>query len=400
MMEVSKILRFWKIGILLVFILSYFLTVEIATAPPIGAPLAEWEPLSVSDEYYDHLGFAEITFLNETHGWLLGHRALLQTRDGGDKWNVSLAPEDSSLVGLSVLTPLDIWASAIMDAPGGYGQLFHSLDGGVTWQTANTPPTITPVVEFYNSTHGLVVDPVSHTLFRTIDGGSTWQTGVNWSSGYNPLHDIHLSVSAYRIATSYGLYLSEDWGLTWRVENTRSIEGLSFITDSEGWILFPRTVAHFVDGTLTEFPRVSRIRISSSSYYSGIEFIDSEHGWIVGVAPAVSYTPDGGLSWYEQETPDYHFRTVDFINETHGWAAGWEGAVARTTNGNSLGRRLLTGFPLTEPLTGSGYLVSHLSLLIGSSTTVVYLILFYKYRSGKEPKYSLPPRVQTKEISA
>ena len=384
--------RWLILSFFLVFILSSVFATEIARIPPLGRPMAEWESLSVSEEYYDNTGFYEITFLNATHGWLLGHRALLQTKDSGDSWSVSLDPEDCSLFGLSVVTPLNIWASGIIhDALDSYGQIFHTLDGGVTWQNVITPSIVTPNVEFYNSTHGLVVD--ANSMYRTIDGGFSWQAGINWSLDYNPPRDIHLSSSAFRVATWEGLYISEDWGLTWKVEDSRNTAGLSFITDDEGWILFPLTVAHFVDGTLSELPRVSRLRIQSVSYYDDLEFIDSDHGWVVGIAPAVSYTPDGGKTWYEQKTPDYHFRTVDFINETHGWAAGWRGAIARTSNGNSFGLRLLTGFPLVEGWTGKGYLIPYIALIGGTASSVVYLILFFKYKVKREPKYSLPPRI-------
>ncbi|MHA1927966.1 MAG: YCF48-related protein [Candidatus Thorarchaeota archaeon] len=375
--------RWLTISLFLVFILSYVLTTQIVITPPIGQSIAEWESLSVSEEYYDYAGFNEIAFFNATHGLLLGNRALLQTNNSGDSWSVSLAPDDGSLYGLSVVTPMDVWVSGILEAPDGYGQLFHTVDGGVTWQNVTTPPTIVPSVEFYNSTHGLVVD--SHSMYRTVDGGNSWQAGVNWSSDYNPPRDFHLSASAYRVATFYGLYLSEDWGLTWKIEDSRATVGLSFISENEGWILFPFTVSHIVNGTLFEFPRVSRISKPSVSSYYDLEFIDSEHGWVVGIGPAVIYTPDGGDTWYEQITPDYHFKTVDFINETHGWTAGWRGAIARTRNGNSFGPRLLTGFLLIEPFTGSGDLIPYISLIAGTVSTTVYSLLIYKYKNrGKK----------------
>ncbi len=238
--------RWLIVSLFVVFIFSSVLTTQIAIAPPIGYSMAEWESLSVPEEYYDDWGFSEITFLNATHGWLLGGRALLHTNDSGDSWSISLAPENGVLYGLSVVTPMNVWASALIDAPGGHGELFHTVDGGVTWHNESTPTTIGPRVEFFNNTHGLVAD--SQGLYRTIDGGISWQAAVNWSSDYSPIRDFHLSASKIRVATWLGLFLSEDWGLTWKIEDSINTAGLSFITDSEGWILHHSTVSHFVDG--------------------------------------------------------------------------------------------------------------------------------------------------------
>ncbi len=369
-------------GCLIVLILSFGLTTVFVTGQPVGGSYAVWETLSVPEEYIDDVGFSEIDFINSTHGWLMGYHALLQTTDSGDSWSASLASESARFHGLSVVTPLNIWASASLYMPGGYSQLFHTIDGGVTWENATTPSLGVLKVEFYNSTHGLVGD--SNEWYRTFDGGNSWQLSVNWSSGSTPgrtpMIDFHLSTSTIRVSSYTGLYLSEDWGFTWKVEDSRSTYGLSFLTESEGWIVHHNFISHLVNGILYDFPRVARIQIPRNSNYKDIEFIDSEHGWVVGSGPAVSYTPDGGISWYEQVCPDYHFRSVDFINATHGWAAGWRGAVAKTVTGNSLGPRLFSGFPLISGITGSGILVPYISVIIGTVSTIVYTYLIYVLR--------------------
>jgi len=375
----------WLIaGCFIVFIFSYSLTNAFSVAIPIGSSLAEWESLSVPEEYIDGmgLGFDEIKFINSTHGWLLGYNALLQTTDSGESWSATLELVNGGFHGLSVVTPLNIWTS-------GSGLLRHTLDGGVTWNTVNTPELVVSTVEFYNITHGIVGD--IHRLYCTTNGGFSWESSINWSTQSNSIHDIHLSATTVRVATRDGHYLSEDWGLTWEVVDTRETQGFSFITESEGWIIHHQFVSHLVDGSLLDLPRVARLQIPSNSYYNDIEFIDSEHGWVVGSGPAVMYTPDGGISWYEQDCPDYDFRSVDFINATHGWAAGWRGAVARTVTGNSLGLRLLTGFPFISAFTGGGILIPYTSLLVGAVSTMVYPFLICILRR-KIPKNRNEPQ--------
>ncbi len=349
----------------IVFIISTGLSRVFVAASPSGSPLAEWESLSVPEEYINE-DFRDIEFLNSTHGWLLGYNVLLQTTDGGDSWSASLTTTGLGFFKLSVVTPLNIWVS-------GYGPLRHSVDGGVTWVNVYSLDTVPDIVEFYNTTHGMVGD--SHSLYRTIDGGISWQSSINWSYQHNSIHDFHLSAATVRVATSDGYYLSEDWGITWEVVDSRSTRGISFITEDEGWILHYQSFSHQVNGTLCDFPRVARIQVPSNSYYDDIEFIDSEHGWVVGIGPAVIYTPDGGNSWYEQECPNYHFKSVDFINETHGWAAGWRGAVARTVTGNSLGPHLPSGFIIIPGILGGGLFMPNISILVGIVSTVIYTFL-------------------------
>jgi photosystem II stability/assembly factor-like uncharacterized protein len=261
---------------------------------------------------------------------------------------------------------LNIWIS-------GSGLLRHTLDGGGTWNTANTPELVVSTVEFYNVTHGVVGD--IHGLYRTNNGGFSWQSSINWSTQSNSIYDIYLSTATIRVATQDGDYLSKDWGLTWEVEDMRETRGFSFITEREGWILHHQFVSHLVDGSLLDLPRVAPLQIPSNSYYNDIEFMDSEHGWVVGIGPAVVYSPDGGISWYEQDCPDYHFRSVDFINATHGWAAGWRGAVARTVTGSSLGLRLLAGFPFISAFTGGGVLFPYISLLVSTVSAMLCPVL-------------------------
>ncbi|MGY5859738.1 MAG: YCF48-related protein [Candidatus Thorarchaeota archaeon] len=374
----EKLIRsnLWLIaGCFLVLILSTGFTTVFVTSVPIGSSVAVWEPLPIPEEYFDESGFQEIDFINSTHGWLLGYHVLLQTTDSGESWSASLESGNIGFRGLSIVTPLDIWVS-------GSGLLRHTIDGGATWETVNAPETGVSDIEFYNCTHGVVAD--IHRLYRTTNGGISWLNCINWSSEHNSIYDFHLSANTIRVATYDGYYLSEDWGLTWDIVDSRSTYGLSIISENEGWILHRQFVTHQVDDNLFDFPKVAGTNVPYNSYYNDIEFIDSENGWVVGIGPAVIYTPDGGDSWYEQECLSFLFRSVDFINATHGWAAGWADDVARTVTGNSLGSQLQPGFILIPGLLGGGLFMPYISILVGTVSTVVYPFLILILRRKKQ----------------
>ncbi len=375
-MKSSSTLCLVIIGLLLVFITSTSVGTALVTSGSPDEPLAEWETLTVPAEYYDST-FDEIEFINETHGWLLGWDVLLSTTDGGESWDVLSNSINGSFFGLSIIDPLNIWLGARLDEPLRYGQLLHSLDGGVSWIFANTPDPIVKFVEFYNNTHGLAAGANQgyYNMFRTVNGGNSWQES-NWSYPYP--RDFHLTASTIRVTTFDGIIISEDWGLTWEVELPKGT-ALSFITENDGWVIHHPTISHFNGGTWTELPRVARITVPTYPSYRDIEFIDSEHGWIVGKGPSIIYTPNGGKSWYEQEVADCSLNTVDFINESHGWVAGWRGAVLRTKTGNLLGPALYSGV-FIRLITGGGFIVPFFSLMVGTISVAVSSVLVVLWR--------------------
>lgn len=111
--------------------------------------------------------------------------ALSKTFDGGLTWEVV------------VLTghPVMYRRSLFLDAkegwlPGGVGYLFHTTDGGTTWNTNNFNETrSTSAVDFANKENGWAVG-TQGLILHTTDGGSNW---IRENCGYE---EAFLSVSA------------------------------------------------------------------------------------------------------------------------------------------------------------------------------------------------------------
>src|SRR5439155_24425794 len=65
-----------------------------------------------------------------------------------------------------------------------------------------------------------------------------------------------------------------------------------------------------------------------------VQFIDASNGWAVGEYGPVLHTPNGGLSWYEQEfARTDNILTISMISADEGWAAGDNGVILHTTDG-------------------------------------------------------------------
>lgn len=83
-----------------------------------------------------------------------------------------------------------------------------------------------------------------------------------------------------------------------------------------------------------------------SPYCSDIQFIDDQHGWIVGHEISVMHTPNGGSTWYQQSVPanmGSRMLAVCFIDEIHGWVVGYDGTILRTIAGGNLDALLFSG---------------------------------------------------------
>jgi photosystem II stability/assembly factor-like uncharacterized protein len=364
--------------LVIVMIISFTITYNstMNTISHVESPYAEWE-MSILDGFEDTT-FSDIEFFNITHGWMSGWGArnvVLATRDGGESWGVQLETNRSSLRSISVLNSSNIWASSS-------GCLYHSIDGGESWMKVDIPIDLPSTMRFYNETYGWAGSYKG--LVKTTDGGMTWYELNSWPSETFP-NDFSITQSTVRVATSNGVYISNDFGEMWYIEHATYTEAISIDKDNISWAVHPFTVSKLHGNEWIERLRFSRLLNSHSPSFDDIEFIDENHGWVAGRSPAIAYTPDGGVSWYEQEihrNPSQYkssgcsLMTIEVFNESYCWAAGWRGVVARTTTGNLLGPKLYTGLYLRSPLTGGGRMVPYEPLLAATTLSIMFGIAF------------------------
>jgi len=204
------------------------------------------------------------------------------------------------------------------------GKIFHSGDGGTTWQRQDNPAA------------------ENETL---LTDGQFLDTKTGWISGL------------------YGTILhTGDGGTTWQRQETGSeyhLFSISFIDAKNGWAAGEwNTVLRTTDGGTT-WQRLTEVE---DRVLSNIDMADALHGWIVGEAGLILYTSDGGQTWNQQIPKDFERATIEdefsnprpalfcvqAIDAGTAFVCGLDATILRTTDAGQSWQAMQTesAFPL------------------------------------------------------
>jgi len=117
-----------------------------------------------------------IYFVDDKHGWAVGHDALvLNTADGGESWTAQYEEREREA------PLLDIWFEDTQHgiAVGAYGALIETVDGGQSWDDISERLDNEDGFHLNAITHiqgsGLFVVGEMGGMFRSADMGETWE---------------------------------------------------------------------------------------------------------------------------------------------------------------------------------------------------------------------------------
>lgn len=185
-------------------------------------------------------------------------------------------------------------------------------------------------------------------LSRTKDGGRTWSSQTVGTT--EAINDIYFrgKDDGYLLAGSR-IFGTTDGGETWREVReflARDFGGsqpelysIRFSGKRNGWVVgsvsrretvVESLIIHTGDAGASWERQLAPVR----EELIHLDFVNDEHGWIVGAGGTILVTTDGGKNWTRQTSGTqatlYH---VDFRNDKAGWAVGERGTVLRTTDG-------------------------------------------------------------------
>jgi photosystem II stability/assembly factor-like uncharacterized protein len=337
---------------------------------PDTPPGCAWEPATLLSEdrgktwtrANDPAQPGSPTFVNAEVGWALEGRVLKRTEDGGKTWTDvrEWAQQGPYPRSISVLGEDEVFV--VIYGSDGKSQLILTADGGKTWRNIGGPQSGLGSVTFYDKNHAVSIWTLDDTRISwTDDGGLTWNTAQTPMFGDNLRFDF-VGTTGWA-ATRSGLLRSDDSGVTWHGVSDRQFAALDFVSATEGWAVDARSRAapyvyallHTIDGGAT-WEEQATVPGEGGIIFA---FVDNQNGWF-GPASATQnvllHTRDGGKTWQQQYAPALG-ESLNFVDANVIWGSGYgppgEGDVMHpfvSTDGGdtwSMAGSLRSGYPLT-----------------------------------------------------
>lgn len=254
----------------------------------------------------------DIWFVDPETGWAVnsnGH--ILMTTDGGASWTEQFrAGVYLRCVGFA--GRMRGWVGSTTAAR----RLFHTRDGGATWEQVTNLPAIAPSAICGLSVVNESVVYASGTNFpnrparmiKTLDGGATW-------SGWEMGEHATLLVDTFFTSPDRG------WVVGGKAEvpnpGREHVKPVVLFTEDGG-----RTWTNRVADIQDQFP--------FGEWGWKIQFLDDRVGFVSlenFTAGAILKTTDGGRTWERKAINDAqrnaNLEGIGFVDESHGWVGGW-----------------------------------------------------------------------------
>ncbi len=247
------------------------------------------------------------------------------------------------------------WDVKFVDSDNGWvvgdtGLIFATSDSGITWRQINSG--VGSQIYDLKAIDGNVAMAVAHNgyILRTENGGKFWKTQKVEVTGQifgrdENLHAIDVLNRDVAIVAGPGgmVFRTDDGAQSWQnigypaLSGDFYIEGVSFTDPLNGWIAgtdydlgHEQGLFHTVDGGMSWEP----VTFDGPAGWNGVQFVDSEYGWLYRIGGSGLRTIDGGQNWLEMGLAGGPtLSRMRFLDRQHGWAVGWYGYVAKTDNG-------------------------------------------------------------------
>lgn len=279
---------------------------------------------------YTDIVFNDVHFINASEGWGIGRpyfeqdwNSIFHTTDGGSSWDIQLA-DTTVRYDILFVDSLYGWAS------GDAGTLMHTNDGGNTWQRQAEGEIVPwePIfgVLFLNRLKGWAVGGLTWGI-HTIDGGQTWERDSSLAEVQKLIYtdSLHLwGISEWQEHVWRSSDGGENWDFTDIVDTTVQVHVIDIfaLNNSELFVATNLGVYKSNNGGQNWFFHSPKIILS---FY----YLNTQEAWGTGSSfrAELLHSLDGGQTWNDLVTVNNPrgfelYRAVDFVDSQTGWIIG------------------------------------------------------------------------------
>jgi photosystem II stability/assembly factor-like uncharacterized protein len=275
----------------------------------------------------------------------------------GDVWRSTNAGVSWVQTAVGIGSLPDVWKASFSDSQNGWvvgpgGFVFQTNDAGLTWSIRNRGTNFQIYdLDMFTENYGFAVGWAGYVL-RTTNGGDFWETRKLEVTGQifgrdEHLYGVSIVDDEFAVAAGPGgtVFRTYDAGGTWEsigypeLPDAFWIEDVEFIDRDHGWIVgldqdlgHAKSVYRTTDGGTTW-----NLGMNQNTFMFAVDFHDRSTGWIASTGPLYFRTTNEGASWTQGALPSSDMSPMvtdmEFANASVGWAVGWYGYVAKSTNG-------------------------------------------------------------------
>ena len=272
----------------------------------------------------------DVQFIGE-HGWAVGALGtILRTADGGQSWESVPVATDADLYRVDFVNEREGWAaggrirnaktnkSMRHDKRGGYAYIFHTTDGGKTWECQyGERGRHLFGLDFVNEQVGYAAGERGF-LLKTVDGGEHW-TVIPTTGTLNWLYGLVFrdAMNGFAVGQNETVLRTRDGGRSWQrlsaeadrkpfgfrpIYRDIALAGATVcVVGQNGAVVISRDGGETWNPAATFFKDELRDLMDLRS----VTFVTPKRGYAVGELGArILVTDDGGASWSYRPAPN------------------------------------------------------------------------------------------------